>query len=461
MSITMYDEILDNFENAYGDYLYGEKDYYDSAAPVDSLLNEEEQAQEQSLFDSFDSFDSADRQSPCENAESAASEVQSTHVDDTIKERGERRPDHPAEAFEPATKLKDEPERREESDNQDEPDRFAETYKPKTLLKTIPSDELMTRCYPRKRYLVDTLLTPGLTVLAGPPKVGKSWLVLNLCMQIAKGEPFLGMKTTQGSVLYIALEDNNRRLQDRVYHITDEGSTNLHIATECAPIGERLDEELADFISHYRDTRLVVIDTFQKIREQGREMSYANDYVEVSFLKKIADLLDIAIVLVHHTRKQGDSDYMNEISGTNGIAGSADTLMVLKKENRGARSAILSCTGRDIEDREMKLYLDRETCVWELKSDSRGENDFTLPEEIVQLCGYMKKVGRFEGSASELTSLLASRGKHEWNAARFGKLMTQYRYELEDSGVIFETTRSAKQRKLIVSYEKKYDKNVR
>lgn len=405
----LYDEVFDSFENAYDDYLHGEKNFYDSSG---CDITQENSAVQPDLFT-------------------------------------ETEPEHNAPAVSDS----------EGTEAVYEPEPYPEDNR-NTLLRTIRSDELMTRCYPRRRFLVDTLLTPGLAVLAGSPKVGKSWLVLHLCMQVAKGEPFLGMNVSQGSVLYIALEDDNRRLQNRVFRITDEGSPNLHLVTECAPIGDRLDEEITDFVSKYRDTKLIVIDTFQKIREQGRELSYANDYSEVSFLKKIADYLNICILLVHHTRKQGDSDYMNEISGTNGISGSADTLMVLKKENRSSRYAVLSCTGRDIEDREMKLHLDRETCVWELKSDTLNSEDCSLPDAVTELIAYMKDIGTFEGSNTGFTERFTSARRVAVNAIQLKKLMNQYIYELQDHGVSFESTRSNKNRMLTVRYEARFDKSL-
>ena len=438
MSITLYDEILDSFEEAYGDYLHGKKDFYDSAAGASG------DDSEQALWDAVEY-----REPHHDKGEEPAPR----HDLPAPQAPDASRPKTPV----PAADHADEPSPAPTQPVEPEPENDPAPYKPNTLLRTITSDELMTRCFPRKRFLVDSLLTPGLTVLAGSPKVGKSWLVLHLCMQIAKGEPFLGLDTTQGSVLYIALEDDNRRLQERVFRITDEGSRNLHLVTECAPIGERLDEQISNFVDNYRDTRLIVIDTFQKIREQGRELSYANDYVEVSFLKKIADLLDICILLVHHTRKQSDSDYMNEISGTNGIAGSADTLMVLKKESRSARSAVLSCTGRDIEDREMKLYLDRETCVWELKSDSLSDRDHELPDEIRELIAYMKEIKCYEGTPTGFANSFMNARSFVITPNVLRRSMNRWRYELADNGVSFESLRSAKNRTLTVTYDERFD----
>lgn len=325
---------------------------------------------------------------------------------------------------------------------------------PKRPLQVFNCEELAERCYARKEFLVSGFLTSGLTVLAGSPKVGKSWFVMQLCMQIAKGEPFLGLATTKSGVLYIALEDDERRLQRRVFTITDDMPNNFYMTTACSRISdnEEFEKELLRFWVEHKDVKLIVIDTFQKVRTQGRELSYANDYSEVSLVKKIADTLNIGILMVHHTRKMGDADYMNEISGTNGIAGSADTLMVLKKEKRSSRSATLSCTGRDIEDREMTLHMDRETCIWEKTGDNH-EDAGNLPEEIGDLVSFMKEKTEFTGTNSDLAAQFTQATGWVMTPSRLKRTMNQYRYDLKDLGVSFLDFRKNNQRMINISYQ--------
>ena len=155
----------------------------------------------------------------------------------------------------------------------------------------------------------------------------------------------------------------------------------------------------------------------------------------------------------------GGSDYMNEISGTNGIAGSADTLMVLKKENRTSRTATLSCTGRDIEDREMKLYLDRETCVWEVKEDSLTERETGLPEELSELVAYMKQIRSYEGSGTDFGNAFTDARRYIIAPNVLIRSMNRFRYELEDSGVSFENDRTSKCRIIRVTYDERFDKS--
>lgn len=325
-------------------------------------------------------------------------------------------------------------------------------------LDTLTADELMHLYFPKKEFIVNTLLTPGLAVLAGAPKIGKSWMVLDMCLKIAKGEAFLGQPTRKGSVLYLALEDDRYRLHRRLLRIADEGSDNMRVAHRCSMEPEALERQIQLFIGQHPDTRLIVIDTFQKIRRSVREMSYANDYAEVSRLKSIADKEGVCILLVHHTRKLGDSDYMNEISGTNGIAGSADTLMVLKKNKRSSREATLSCTGRDIEDRELTLNLDRDTCVWQVKSDSLTQPDDDIPDEIPELIAFMKEIKSYNGTNTDFADMFSFKRQFIISPAQLKKSMNLYRDELLRHGVEFVSLKSNGKRRLTISYFAAKDK---
>ena len=316
--------------------------------------------------------------------------------------------------------------------------------------ETFTSEQLFSYQFSKQDFIVNNLLRPGLAVLAGSPKIGKSWLVLHLCMQVAKGETFLGNKVKSGEVLYMALEDDPRRLQQRMMTIADEGTERLHITTSC--VGKTLDDDICSFEREHPRCRLIVVDTFQKIRKAGREMSYSNDYSDVSRLKKLADDLGICILLVHHTRKMPDADCMNEISGTNGIAGSADTIMVLKKEKRTSRSAALYCTGRDIEDRELTLSLDRDTCIWQVKSDTLEEPDDSLPEELTELIAYMKEVGEFAGTNTEFCDAFCTARSYIIAPNALKRSMNLFRYELKENGVEFVSKRENGKRMIGVLY---------
>ena len=218
-------------------------------------------------------------------------------------------------------------------------------------------------------FVVDTLLSQGLHILAGSPKVGKSWLALWLAVTVAKGEAVWGMGVKQGTTLYLCLEDSTLRIQNRLFEITEDAPANVHFTTNSDTLGKGLEEQLCSFLSEHPDTVLVIIDTLQMIRGAGYDNTYANDYRDLSALKRIADAHGIAILLIHHLRKELADDVFSRISGTTAISGATDSNFVLRKSKRRENTATLYCTGRDIPYRELALEFDGEDHGWKLLSD--------------------------------------------------------------------------------------------
>ena len=152
-------------------------------------------------------------------------------------------------------------------------------------LSTIDADTLLSTTLPPTRFIIDRLLPQGLHILAGAPKVGKSWLALWLCLQVAQGTSVWDFPTHRGTVLYLCLEDSLTRIQSRLFQITDDAPEALHFATLAASIGEGLEEQLTNFLTQHPDTSLVVIDTLQRIRTGSDSGNpYANDYRDISVL---------------------------------------------------------------------------------------------------------------------------------------------------------------------------------
>ena len=241
--------------------------------------------------------------------------------------------------------------------------------KKENRLLTIDGETLMSQPLTPLNFVVDTLLSQGLHILAGSPKVGKSWLALWLAVTVAKGEQVWGMSVKQGTTLYLCLEDSTLRIQNRLFEITEDAPANVHFSTNSDTLGKGLEEQLCAFLTEHPDTVLVIIDTLQMIRGAGYDNTYANDYRDLSALKRIADAHRIAILLVHHLRKMNDDDPMNMISGTTGLSGATDSNFVLRKSKRRENTATLYCTGRDIPYRELALEFDGEDHVWKLLSD--------------------------------------------------------------------------------------------
>ena len=229
-------------------------------------------------------------------------------------------------------------------------------------------EEIMTTVYKPIKFVVDNMIAQGLYILAGAPKVGKSWLSLDICLSRAKGKKVLDRETSKGTVLYLCLEDSFERIQKRLYELTDEPTDNLHFAIMAYTIGNGLEEQIEKFKSVHVDLKIVFIDTLQMIRNET-DSNYGSDYKELSVLKTLADKLEIAIVLVHHTRKCFDSDPFNMISGSTGLSGCVDGSMVLIENKRGSRSAKLYCVGRDIENAEINLQFDSDLKKWFVTDD--------------------------------------------------------------------------------------------
>ena len=246
---------------------------------------------------------------------------------------------------------------------------LGELSEPAPALAVITARELQRKDIPPVRFIVAGLIPAGLSILASPPKYGKSWLCLDLCLSVAAGKRFLGHVTRSCGCLYLALEDSERRLKARMDKLLSgrEAPEGFCFATEAPVLDSGLLDELEAFLAAHSDVGLVVVDTFQRVRGAalGREGAYAADYRETGALKRFADAHNIALLLVHHLRKMGDdADPFNRVSGTTGVTGAADTMLVLSKEQRSDSTAKLSVVGRDVEGCDMVLQFDKELCRW-------------------------------------------------------------------------------------------------
>lgn len=319
-------------------------------------------------------------------------------------------------------------------------------------LTVIDGETLMDARLPRISFCIETLLPKGIAILGGAPKIGKSWMVLDIALHVAKGEPIWKLQTTQGTVLYLALEDTLVRLRERLNKLTDDVPNNLYLAISAGTIAGDLCEQIQGFIETQSDTALVIIDTLQIVRNSNIDTSYANDYDELRRLKALADKNNITILLVHHLRKQGDSDPLNKLSGTTGISGSADAVFVLDVSRRNARGATLFCTGRDIETRELELTMNKETCAWELISDSLEYPEKAMPGEMQKLIEYVKSVLEFRGGNTEFTNAFNLATGESISPRALKQMMNRWRYQLEDADVYFKSSRSNGQRFIDIRY---------
>ena len=248
---------------------------------------------------------------------------------------------------------------------------------PRKIKRGVTAAELYSMVFPPIRWIVEDYIAEGLTVLAGKPKLGKSWLALDIALAVARGGYTLGdRKCVQGAVLYAALEDTGRRLRDRIE--TLHGQLNRQCWTDELTLWsygemERLDagglDQIREWISEHPRARLVIVDTLAKVRSgpQGKETAYEADYREVSSLKTLADETGVAVVVVTHTRKMGADDPFDTVSGTLGITGAADATMILTRDGQGVT---LHATGRDVAEIESALEWEKDTCRWRVLGDA-------------------------------------------------------------------------------------------
>ena len=319
-------------------------------------------------------------------------------------------------------------------------------------LCVVNGQHLMELTLPPQDFVIRGLLPMGLSIIGGAPKIGKSWLMLDLCVKVAKGEPLWEMETRQGTTLYLCLEDTLRRIQHRLDCITETVPSNAFFATVSGTLADDLEAQILHFIRQHPDTVLVVIDTFQMIRSNSGEPTYGGDYEEIQKLKRIADSQHVSILLVHHLRKQGDRDPINKLSGTTGITGAVDTVFVLDKSRRREDGATLVCTGRDIEHRELELRFSKEEFVWKLMSDSATDRNVSLPRDMAAVVELMKSIGRYSGGNTEFVAKVSAVAGKELNVRGTKQRMNRWKYSLEDLGVYFEQTDSTSGKVLEVWY---------
>ena len=261
-------------------------------------------------------------------------------------------------------------------------------------LKTVDAETLLSTPMSKTMFIVDGLISQGVNVISGASKIGKSWLMLWLGLQVAQGNSIWGLPTLQCDVLYLSLEDTQRRIKDRLYNLTDSAPDNLYFAVTSGLIGGGLEEQITDFLTEHPATKLVIIDTLQKVRDSkgstGKAGMYGNDYDDISSIKRIADGFNIAILLVHHLRKLQDSDDpFNDVSGSTGIIGAADTNFILRRKRSG-NAATLLVSGRDVEYQELTLQFN--DLVWELveRKNSEDIHKAELPKFLFRVVDFME-----------------------------------------------------------------------
>lgn len=306
-------------------------------------------------------------------------------------------------------------------------------------LHTITMTELYQTAYQSRPPIIDGLLYAGAYILAGAPKIGKSFLVAQIAYHVSIGRKLWDFDVHQGTVLYLALEDDYQRIQSRMFMMYGVNDTpNLHFATVAGRIGNGLDEQLENFVREHSNTKLIIIDTMQKIREVGGEAySYASDYEIIGKLKQFADKHSICVLTVHHTRKQPAGDTFEMISGTTGLLGCADGSLLMQKKKRTALEATIDVVGRDQQDQILYLSKDPNTQIWNLDRTEtelhREPPDPTL-EAVARLV--TSEQPEWTGSPSELAEALdtgmAANALTKYLNIKCGRLKDEYGISYEN-----------------------------
>ena len=329
--------------------------------------------------------------------------------------------------------------------------RMADPY----YLHTVSMTELYQTSYKSRPPIIGGLLYGGAYILAGAPKIGKSFLVAQIAYHVSIGKKLWDFDVHQGTVLYLALEDDYQRIQSRMFMMYGvEDSEKLHFATVANKIGNGLDEQLEFFMREHPDTKLVIIDTMQKIREVGGEAySYASDYEIIGKLKQFADKHSICVLTVHHTRKQPAGDTFEMISGTTGLLGCADGSLLMQKKKRTALDATIDVVGRDQQDQILYLSKDPNTQIWNLDRTEtelhREPPDPTL-EAVARLV--TSEQPEWTGSPSELAEALntgmAANALTKYLNIKCGRLKDEY-------GISYENKAKHSGRRVTLTYTTK------
>lgn len=239
-------------------------------------------------------------------------------------------------------------------------------------LRGITASALMAKQFEPVNYVITGLLAEGATLFGGKPKIGKSWMAYDFALAVASGRPLFGrIPVDQGDVLYLALEDNERRLKRRLLTKGVTAPERLTLATEWPDLDSGCIAEMEAWADAVDRPALIIVDVLKMVRGNSRnsESLYDGDYRALAGLASFARSRAIALVVVHHVRKMEAEDPLESLSGTNGLTGAADTVMVLKRDS-GTGHCLLYVRGRDVEETEKAVRFCPNNGTWELLGEA-------------------------------------------------------------------------------------------
>lgn len=327
---------------------------------------------------------------------------------------------------------------------------------------SFAADDLVNERLEPISWVVEDLLPTGLAMLCAPSKFGKSWMVLQLCIAAAEGNSFLNHKTVKCASLYYALEDGKGRLQDRLKKILKDKTApkGIRFAIKADMLDGGLLNKIEEELTAYPDTKLVIIDTLQKVRGKmsKEDTLYGNEYRQMAAVKDFADKHKICLLFVHHLRKMADeSDVFNMISGSTALMGATDTILIISKKKRNDDKAIFSSTGRDIEQSELVVAFDKSKYRWEVEGTveeiaARRELEEYESNIYVQTIKELVKrnpISGWSGSAQDLMKAVYDiTGKQVTDTTQaVGKQISKFDYRLHCDDIEHTVSRTGKARK--------------
>lgn len=331
-------------------------------------------------------------------------------------------------------------------------------------LVTYEASELYGKHLVAPPTIVRGAIPAGLTVLAGAPKRGKSWLSLSLAISVASGQPWLGMETQRGEVLYLDLESAQFRVQKRLEKLlVGPAPQGIHIAHDCSKLDGDLLWQIEDWAKKVEHPSLVIIDTLGRVdgaKKKG-ENAYQSDTRILGEVQSFALKHKIAVVCVHHLKKttMGVTDPFELVSGSMGITGAADAVLLLTGK-RGDEDTILSISSRDFENKELVVYLDNGR--WILKSTNSEEymeeQRYLKSNFVRAVVAIAHRYHAWQGTSSQFHEMLISMGCVEANQLDIRKInseLSSFQKKMyERESVIFELPqKGSKGRRLLTIKE--------
>ena len=250
--------------------------------------------------------------------------------------------------------------------------------------------------------IVENMISVGLTLLGAPQKSGKTFFGLQLCDAIVEGKNFLGRKVQKGTAVYLAFEDKKTKIKKRLQRMqvdpNDKFVIDILKPNHLYDLELRIEQE----IQRNADLKLVVVDTFHKIRK-SKDRDYDSEYAEATAYHELACKYHIAIILITHVKKEVDVNHpFDSIYGSRGLTAGSDSILVMYKKNHLSKTRHLAIQGKDIPDDEMTL-LQNDSMILEI---AENEDDVNIDENLMRVINYVIRTKVFIGSHQDLSAKL-------------------------------------------------------